>query len=335
MWFLRKMAWPISLIYGLIVHVRNLLYDYQILKSKTYDTPIICVGNLSVGGTGKTPMIEFLISKLQEHCKLAVLSRGYKRRSKGFHLGTENATVEQLGDEPFQIHLKYPDTSVAVDIDRQNGIKRLKQEVDPDLILLDDGFQHRKVTPSFSILLTTYSNPFFKDWYLPTGNLRDSKSASKRANCIVVTKCPNNLEESEKEFFTKLLKKSSNQLVLFSTLAYDDTLYGNGKNKKLKDLTESHFTLVTGIANPQPLVDFLKKNNLDFNHQRFPDHHSFVPSEISALRKKPLLLTTEKDFVRLQDTIENLYYIKVEHQFIGKGEKVLLEAIFPEIRPYR
>ena len=160
----------------------------HIFKSKTYKTPTICVGNLSVGGTGKTPMIEFLISKLQEKHQLAVLSRGYKRNSKGFQLGTKDAIVEQLGDEPFQIQRKFSGVVVAVDADRQNGIAQLQGLIGPDLILLDDAFQHRKVTPTFSILLTTYSNPFFEDGYLPTGTLRDSKKASKRADCIVITK---------------------------------------------------------------------------------------------------------------------------------------------------
>lgn len=328
------MAWPISLIYGVVVHVRNLLFDYQVLKSKSYKTPTICVGNLSVGGTGKTPMIEFLISNLQGKYKLAVLSRGYKRYSKGFQLGTMKSTVEQLGDEPFQIQRKYPGIRVAVDADRQNGISKLQKLVGPDLILLDDAFQHRKVTPAFSILLTTYSNPFFEDWYLPTGDLRDAKSASRRADCIVVTKCPKNMERSKETFFIKRLKKTSDQIVLFSTLAYDNTLYGNHTYLKLDDLKEKHFTLVTGIANPGPLVNYLKENNLDFDHEQFPDHHSFSPYEIESLKKKPLLLTTEKDYVRLNDTIENLYYVRVEHQFLDCGERKLLDAMKGKIKPY-
>ncbi|MEO0570455.1 MAG: tetraacyldisaccharide 4'-kinase [Bacteroidota bacterium] len=320
--------------YGIVVYVRNLLYDHGILKSKIYETPTICVGNLSVGGTGKTPMIEFLISKLQSKHKLAVLSRGYKRHSKGFQLGSVDVTVEQLGDEPFQVQRKYPGIKVAVDGDRQNGILQLQKLVDPDLILLDDAFQHRKVTPAFSILLTTYSHPFFEDWYLPTGNLRDSQAASRRADCIVVTKCPENMEQKRKEFFEKRLKKFSDQIVLFSTLAYEDTLHGKKANLKLGSLRGKPFTLVTGIANPNPLINHLKMNDLTFEHQRFPDHHSFSPSEVEMLRKIPLLLTTEKDYVRLQDKIENLYYIRIEHQFLYHGEVELLKAIEDKIKPY-
>lgn len=334
MWFLRKMAWPISLIYGGVVHIRNLLYDSNIFKSKTYETPTICVGNLSVGGTGKTPMIEFLISKFQEKHRLAVLSRGYKRQSKGFQLGTQDSTVGQLGDEPFQIHRKFSRIVVAVDTDRQNGITQLQKRVDPDLILLDDAFQHRKVKPTFSILLSTYSKPFFKDGYLPTGTLRDSKSASRRADCIVITKCPEEMEREKKEFFEKHVKKSPDQMVLFATLAYDYTLYGDKAHLELKDLKGKHFALVTGIANPEPLLNHLKRNDLNFEHLKFPDHHSFNPSEIEILKKKPLILTTEKDYVRLQDAIDNLYYIKVGHRFLENGESDLIDAINTKIKPY-
>ncbi|MEM1260476.1 MAG: tetraacyldisaccharide 4'-kinase [Bacteroidota bacterium] len=334
MGLLRKMAWPISMVYGVVVHCRNLLYDHQVLKSKNYKTPTVCVGNLSVGGTGKTPMIEFLISKLQKKYKLAVLSRGYKRNSKGFQLGTLHSTVEQLGDEPFQIQRKFPRIQVAVDADRQNGISVLQKLVGPDLILLDDAFQHRRVAPTFSILLTTYSNPFFKDRYLPTGDLRDTKRASRRADCIVVTKCPKNMEKSKEAFYTKRLKKSSDQIVLFSTLTYDDRLYGNPSLLKLNDLKEKHFTLVTGIANPSPLIHHLTENDLDFAYQKFPDHHQFSPSEIETLKKEPLLLTTEKDYGRFHDKIQNLYYIKVEHQFLEDGERELLRAIDTKIKPY-
>ena len=331
MWLLRKMAWPISILYGVAVLTRNLLYDQHILKSKKYNIPILCVGNLSVGGTGKTPMIEFLISRLKDQKKLAVLSRGYKRHSKGFQLGTSQSTATQMGDEPFQILRKFPDIAVAVDANRQNGILNLQKRIDPELILLDDAYQHRKVTPTFSILLTTYSDPFYKDWYLPTGNLRDAKSASKRADCIVVTKCPKNLENSEMEVLRKNLRKSSHQIVVFSTLVYKEFLQGTNARKKLSDLENESFTLVTGIANPQPLVDYLNEKNLRFDHLKFPDHHEFQQHELKKLREKRNILTTEKDYVRLYDKIEGLHYITVEHKFLENGESELLEAIAQKI----
>lgn len=335
MWFLRKMAWPISLIYGAVVYFRNLLYDNQILKSKSFDIPTICVGNLSVGGTGKTPMIEFLISRLQHNYRLAVLSRGYKRKSEGFLLGTTNSTVDELGDEPFQILQKFPEITVAVDVDRRNGIMQLETLQRPDIILLDDAYQHRKVDPSFSILLTTYSNPYFKDWYLPTGNLRDSKYAAKRADCIVVTKCPSDLEENEMRTYARRLKKADNQNIIFSTLKYDEHLYAEKSNISFEDVRRINFTLVTGIANPISLLNFLKTKQLTFEHLRYADHHSFSSSEIRKLNQKGLVITTEKDYVRLQGKVDNLYYIRIEHQFLKNGEKILLESINARIKPYR
>ena len=329
------MAWPISLVYGLVVHVRNLLYDHHIFKSETFNTPTICVGNLSTGGTGKTPMIEFLISRLGHEKNLAILSRGYKRKSQGYQFATEASTVEQLGDEPFQIHRKYPKISLAVDSDRRNGIARLEENVAPDLILLDDAFQHRRVKPQFSLLLTTYAAPFFKDWYLPTGNLRDSKHAAKRADCIVVTKCPKDIGKVEMEMFKNRFGNTPGQIVLFSSLSYDDVLHKCDGELPLQSLKEKEFTLVTGIANPDPLVAYLKKNNFVFEHLRFSDHHTFNSSEVDMLKKKSILVTTEKDFARLQDKIENIHFLKVEHQFLENGEKILLEAIDAKIKLYR
>lgn len=335
MWFLRKMAWPISLIYGAVVHVRNWLFDKGIFTSQSFPVSTICVGNLSVGGTGKTPMIEFLISRMQDTHRLAVLSRGYKRKSKGFQLGDSHSTVEVLGDEPFQIQRKFPKIAVAVDADRQNGITQLQRMVKPSLILLDDAFQHRRVKPSFSVLLTTYATPYFNDWYLPTGGLRDAKMASKRADIIVVTKCPPQFGKDEMESFTRQLKKSEGQLVLFSTLVYQDALCGQKDSLNLDDLKNRKFTLVTGIANPKPLVDHLKEKGLVFEHLKFTDHHAFTSSEIRVLNQKGLIVTTEKDYVRLRDKVQNLCYIKVEHQFLAGGEQKLLEGIRAKITPYR
>jgi len=328
---LRKMTWPISLVYGLVVNLRNQLYDRNILESKSFDIPTICVGNLSVGGTGKTPMIEFLISRLRDKHQLAVLSRGYKRKSQGFQLATQDSTAEQLGDEPFQIHRKYPEVTVAVDADRQNGIAQLKKNAHPSVILLDDAYQHRKVTPIFSILLTTYANPFFNDMYLPAGNLRDAKYASQRADCIVVTKCPSHIGQEERDTYTKRLTQSTGQFILFSTLVYDRMVYGHQTQLKLLDLKDKRFTLVTGIANPAPLVQYLKEIGLVFDHLKFPDHHAFSSAEIEKLKKKSLVLTTEKDYVRLQNKVEPLYYVKVEHQFLADGEQQLLQAIDAKI----
>lgn len=330
---LRKILFPISLIYAMVVLLRNYFYDKGIFKSKAYRTPIICVGNLSVGGTGKTPMIEFLISELSQEFKLAVLSRGYRRKSKGFIVADKDTTVEALGDEPFQIHSKFPKITVAVDAERQNGISILEDKISPDLILLDDAFQHRSVKPNLSILLTAYGNLYTDDWYLPTGNLRDSRREAKRAELIIVTKCPPNLNDQVRNSITCKLKPKSYQHVLFSYMAYDTLLKGIEKDVPLEKFKDKKITLVTGIANPEPLVSYLKKEEIDFNHLRFKDHHFFTEKELAQLRKRDCIVTTEKDYVRLKDSLKNLYYILIRHKFIGSDKEVLNDRLKEIMKP--
>ena len=298
---LRYILFPIMPFYYLATWLRNKLFDLGIKKSKSYSTPVICVGNLSVGGTGKTPMIEYLITILKNEYKVAALSRGYKRKSKGFQLGDKNASAETLGDEPFQFYNKFKeDVLVAVDADRQNGIEQLMNLANaPEVILLDDAYQHRKVKAGFNILLTTYADPYFKDFVLPTGNLREPRSGANRANIIVVTKCPDNLQETDKPLFLKRINADKNQHVFFSSIAYAETLLSGEKTMNVEDLTS--FCLVTGIANPRPLTDFLESKNLKFEHLNFNDHHNFTPADIAELSKKELIVTTEKDFMRLKD----------------------------------
>lgn len=309
---IRKILFPIVPIYYLITWFRNKLYDSGIKKSTSYNLPVVCVGNLSVGGTGKTPMIEYLIKVLKEDYKVATLSRGYKRKTEGYQLADNNATAESIGDEPFQFYSKFKDEiTVAVDSDRRNGIENLKQQ-NPGVILLDDAFQHRKVKAGLNILLTTYANPYFKDIVLPTGDLREPKSGAKRADIIVVTKCPNNLSEKEKAKIIKRITPNANQYVFFSAIAYSEMLFSAEKSKSIDDL--NNFTLVTGIANASPLVDFLKSKNLNFQHLNFKDHHDFTKEDISTLEKKELIVTTEKDFMRLKqyDALKHkLFYIPI------------------------
>ena len=298
---LRYILFPIIPFYYLATWLRNKLFDLGLKKSKSYSTPVICVGNLSVGGTGKTPMIEHLITILKNEYKVATLSRGYKRKSKGFQLGDKNASAETIGDEPFQFYNKFKeDVLVAVDADRQNGIEQLMSLANaPEVILLDDAYQHRKVKAGFNILLTTYADPYFKDFVLPTGNFREPRSGANRANIIVVTKCPDNLQETDKTLFLKRIHADKNQYVFFSSIAYAETLLSAEKTMNVEDLTS--FCLVTGIANPRPLTDFLESKNLKFEHLNFNDHHNFTPADIAELSKKELIVTTEKDFMRLKD----------------------------------
>lgn len=320
---LRKLLFPISLVYAIVVFVRNRCYDLGIFSSKAFNTKTICVGNLSIGGTGKTPMVELLIQMIGDNYKRAILSRGYKRKTNGFLLATAQTTVEHLGDEPFQLKSNFPTVAVAVDADRRNGITQLERMVCPDVILLDDAFQHRRVQPDFTILLTTFSNLYVDDWYLPTGNLRDGKAEARRANIIIVTKGPSRLSLLERKEIIKRLAPKSNQIVLFSYLSYNRNLKGTGVFKTLEHLKYSEITLVTGIANAIPLVNFLKNEGLSFEHLAYRDHHFFTEKELVVLRKKKCLLTTEKDYVRLKNELPGLHYIEVTHQLLGEDEKYL------------
>jgi tetraacyldisaccharide 4'-kinase len=323
----RIIAFPVALIYGLIIRIRNYFYDVGIFSSYKFDTPTICVGNLSLGGTGKTPMVEFLVSELQEAFRIAVLSRGYRRKSRGFVLASSKSTVGELGDEPYLLYKKFPEITVAVDADRSNGIHLLENKLKPNLILLDDAFQHRKVRPSLSILLTAYNKLYCDDYFLPTGSLRDSGREAKRANIIVVTKCPSNLSEVERNQIVKKLRPNPSQKVLFSFLEYGDSLKGGTVETTLVKLKERPITLVTGIADPEPLINYLNNMGLDFEHLRYNDHHTFSKREIEHLKSKELILTTEKDFVRLQGRIKDSLYIEVGHNFFGKGAAELIAAI--------
>ncbi|WP_422859248.1 tetraacyldisaccharide 4'-kinase [Flagellimonas sp. S174] len=322
MWrVLRIIAFPVSLIYALVVYLRNRCYDWGWFSSKKYDVLTICIGNLSVGGTGKTPMIEYLIRLLNQK-KLAVLSRGYKRKSKGFVLADSNTTVTELGDEPFQIYTKFSELQVAVDADRQNGIEKLIDSVNPDLILLDDAFQHRKVTPSFSILLTTYENLYVDDWYLPTGDLRDSKIESRRADIIIVTKCPK--EISEREQIVNKLKPKKHQRVLFSWFAYAESAKnGSGQSMEWNEFKDKSVAVVTGIALPEPFVAFLKSKGILFEHLKFGDHHFFTKTEIDLFNTFDVVLTTEKDYVRLEGKVPELFYVEISHRFSRHDEDFL------------
>lgn len=280
----------------------------------SYDFPVICVGNLSAGGTGKTPMVEYLIRLLKDKTKLATLSRGYGRKTKGFLLAEDNITVTELGDEPFQFYHKFKgEISVAVDEDRQHGIAALRTlKSKPEVVILDDAFQHRKVKVGYNILLTTYANLYVDDFVLPTGNLREPKKGAKRANIIVVTKCPELLSQEEKEAIVLKLKPKVYQHVFFSHIGYNDSVLNETQKVGLKALKS--FTLVTGIANAKPLVNYLKSQQLDFNHIEFKDHHNFTADDVKKLSKLERIVTTEKDYMRLknEDLLKDkLYFLPI------------------------
>ncbi len=318
----RKILFPFVPLYYVAVFLRNKFYDWSIFKSKSYESPVLCVGNLSVGGTGKTPMIEYLIALLGSKYKLATLSRGYGRKSKGFLIATPNATSQDIGDEPLQILNKFKNMTVAVDADRQNGLKCLK-EYNPllEVVLLDDAFQHRKVMAGFNILLTAYDQLYCDDFVLPTGNLREPKSGAKRAQVIVVTKCPENLSNEQKTAITKRLKPASSQEVFFSSIQYSETLRSSTSSRALVDLKNTRFTLVTGIANSKPLVSYLTEMGFDFEHLHYKDHHDFSKSELKLIHSKSLVVTTEKDFSRLQkEAQDQIYYLPIQLKIDNASE---------------
>ena len=319
--FLRKILFPLAFLYWLITFIRNWLYDKGIFKSSSFNIPIIAVGNLSVGGTGKTPQIEYLIRLLSENYKVAVLSRGYKRTTEGFILADEKATASSIGDEPFQFFSKFSNIQVAVDANRKNGIENLLQLSNkPDVILLDDAFQHRKVKAGFYILLTAYDDLFCDDYILPFGNLREPSSGKKRADMIIVTKCPNDLSELAQQKIREKLKVK--QPVFFTTIQYDDYVFGNESKLLVSEIQSETKVLVAGIAKPKLFFDFLK-NETD-EALVFPDHHHFSKQDCKQILAKAngrKIITTEKDFVRLNGLLpkEQLFYLSIKSTFLNKN----------------
>ena len=317
--FLRKILFPLAFLYWLITFIRNWLYDKGIFKSSSFNIPIIAVGNLSVGGTGKTPQIEYLIRLLSEKYKVAVLSRGYKRTTEGFILADEKAAASSIGDEPFQFYSKFPNIQVAVDANRKNGIENLLQLSNkPDVILLDDAFQHRKVKAGFYILLTAFDDLFCDDYILPFGNLREPSSGKKRADMIIVTKCPNDLSEIAQQKIREKLKVK--QQVFFTTIQYDDFVFGNDGQLSVFEIQSESKVLVAGIAKPKLFFDFLKNEKDDA--LVFPDHHHFSKQDCEQILAKAngrKIITTEKDFVRLNGLLpkEQFFYLPIKSTFLN------------------
>ena len=312
---MRFLLLPFAILYGLGVRLRHFLYDRGWLSSKRYPFPILCVGNLAVGGTGKTPMVEYLVRLLGQE-QVAILSRGYRRKTRGFVLADDSATAMTLGDEPYQYHRKFPRATVAVCESRQEGIERLLENPHFKYIILDDAFQHRKVQAGTNLLLTSYDKLYTQDFLLPVGSLRDIRSRARKAQIIIVTKCPE-LTQTEQEKIIQQLKPLPSQKVYFTTIAYSDRVYSHEDSQALKDFIATPFTLVTGIANPTPLVDFLEKQGASFEHLAYSDHHHFSNRELEFLRQKERILTTEKDYVRLEGALPTLYYLPIETQFLN------------------
>jgi tetraacyldisaccharide 4'-kinase len=331
---LRKILFPFAVLYGFITTIRNFLFDYGILKSYSFDLPVIAVGNLSVGGTGKTPQIEYLIRLLGDSYKVATLSRGYKRQSEGFILANSTSNALQLGDEPFQFFQKFATIQVAVDANRKNGIEQLlSQPNKPNVILLDDAFQHRKVKAGFYILLTSYGDLFSDDCMLPTGNLRESRSGAQRANVVIVTKCPSNLSLDEQNKIKKQLHLSSNQSLFFTFIEYEDAVCSEDKKIKIPEIQKVDKILLAGIAKPESFFAYLKQENDEC--LAFPDHHHFSESELLEIKKKArnkIIVTTEKDYMRLKGSIlsDQLYFLPIKSSFLSNRDnfdKIILNYV--------
>ena len=319
--YLRFFLFPFSVLYGCIMSVRNFLYTINVFESRSYPIPIICVGNLNTGGTGKSPMIELLIKTLQKQHHIATLSRGYKRTTTGFLEVESHHTTTEVGDEPLQFKTNFPEITVAVDANRRRGVAELlKKHPQLDLILLDDAFQHRKVKADLNVLLTTYGDLYTKDFILPTGNLREFQTGAKRAQLILVTKCPKSLSVEEQKKMWKQLKPKSYQRLLFSTILYSEFVTSKTESIELRNFND--FTLVTGIANPRPLLKHLEDLNKDFDHIQFPDHHEFSEHDLSKLQNKSKILTTQKDYMRLKIKLkpDKLYYISIETRILNQPE---------------
>ena len=335
---------PIALIYGLIVKIRNLLFDFKILKSVSFEKPIICVGNLTVGGTGKTPHVEYLIKLLSTKLNIATLSRGYGRETKGFGYASTTSTATEVGDEPLQIKLKYPSIQVSVDADRVGGITRLINEnSNLDLILLDDAFQHRYVKPGLSILLIDFNRPITSDYFLPMGRLRDSVKEKRRADIVIISKCPFDLNPEMRIHLSKKLELSPKQSIYFTTMVYGEPIPVFKEYRINLELEkEQEIYAFAGIANPTFFFSHLEnKANLIEKHT-FPDHFAFTKNKIypifdSYLRSKAnskAIVTTEKDAARLrgipsldEEFKKSIFYIPIEVKFVDDQEIIFNNQI--------
>ena len=348
--FIKTYEWllPLSWLYGIGVGFRNLLFDIGILKSRSYKTPVIAVGNITVGGTGKTPHVEYLVRLLQDKIRVAVLSRGYKRKSRGFVLATPDTPMSQIGDEPYQMKQKFPNVTIAVDKKRTHGIDLLEASEDaPDAILLDDAFQHRYVKPGINILLVDYHRLIIYDKLLPVGRLREPMKGKDRADIVIVTKCPKELKPMEFRVITKAMNLYPYQHLYFSTIAYDRLRPVFPEAPECHGIsTDMNVLLLTGIASPRQLTEDLTPQVKSITPLTFADHHNFSRKDIQqlnttfeAMPSPKCIITTEKDAVRLaqaegiDDTVrQHLYVQPIRISFMLDQEELFNQNIIGYVR---
>ena len=342
---------PLSSLYGLGVELRNQLFELNILKSRSFTTPVISVGNITVGGTGKTPHVEYLVRLLSKEAKVAVLSRGYKRKTHGYLLADKDSTMRDIGDEPYQMKLKFPNIEVAVDANRCEGIDHLindEQTKDTDVIILDDAYQHRYVKPGINILLVDYHRLIIYDELLPSGRLREPIESKKRADIVIITKCPDSLNPIDYRVLTKAMKLYAYQSLFFTSLHYGAPylLFG-GDETRVPKKQDSDVLLLTGIASPEQMIDDVQPNVKSLKPLTFPDHHAFSPRDIEKInnafaampQESRVILTTEKDAARLrnvsglsEEVKQRLLVLPVEVKFMLDGEEIFNDKIISYVR---
>jgi len=319
---------PLSFIYGSITAIRNLLFDYGIFKSVSHNIPIICIGNLSAGGTGKTPHTQYIINLLKTDYKVAILSRGYGRKTSNLQIVESTSKPSEVGDEPLQLKQNNPDCLVAVEKNRNKGVKKiLKDFPETNVILLDDGYQHRWIKAGFNILITPYASPYYKDSLMPVGNLRERKKGAERANTIVFSKTPENINPTLKKGMLERLHLFAHQKAYFSHINYC-TWRCISTNKEFTSDQKYSITLVSGIVNPKPLVEQLENKGHTISQITFKDHHSYTTYDAQKIlakynadeSAKKLILTTEKDATKLRELLAhfedaNFYYIPIDIAF--------------------
>ncbi len=341
---LRILLFPFSVIYGFVVYIRNRLFDLKILPGTSFDIPVICIGNITAGGTGKTPMVEYIICLLKEKYKILYISRGYKRKTKGIIRASQNSTVNDIGDEAVQVKQKFSEIEVIVAENRVEGIRNSminNPDYQPDVVILDDAFQNRYVKAGLSLLLFDYHRSAHKDLILPAGRLRESFSERKRADIMIITKSPANMEVSEKDKFNRIYQTQNNLETFFSGLEYQQLIkvFKSGDNNNYIqsiELQNLGIILITGIANSFPIEEYLLGFSSNIKHYKFPDHYNFKKADIIEIRneyfkinsKKKIIVTTEKDAARLRSneyseeiTDLPIYYLPVEVTFYDKREE--------------
>lgn len=345
------LLFPLALLYGLIIKIRNLFFDWELLPSREFDLPIISVGNITVGGTGKTPHIEYLVELLKDEFNIATLSRGYKRKTRTFILADANSTVDEIGDEPRQLKRKYPEINVAVDRKRVNGIVQLSARAgSTDVILLDDAFQHRHVKPGKSILLIDFNRMIQDDFMLPAGRLREQVSGKDRANIILVTKSPDRIKPIEMRNIAKNMNLGLHQHLFFTRIS-------NGELHPVYDLQETKeaawfknkkapVLTLAGIANPRSLRKYARSISTQLQEISYPDHHQYTLKDLQKITRAyramnnqdALILTTEKDAMRLQrldpddDIKKALYYITIHVDFMNDDQEEFNNIILDYVR---